>query len=93
MKNARINRVENFPNLGIRPTQKRPVNQLRCENFPKLMDGQKWVIQSYLQGKATRSCPKKLEDFSELVFLGRSGKYYHILADGKKILICSILIK
>ena len=62
-------------------------------NFPSIGEQNKWKVIGYLNGKATNKTKLKFEDFSSIQFVGRSGDYYHALADGNVILILTIIIK
>lgn len=68
------------------------VNQHKL-NFPMIANNQKWKVVGYLNGKATNKTKLKFEDFSTVQFVGQSGDYYHAIADGKIILVLTIIIK
>lgn len=60
---------------------------------PKISNDQEWSVIGYLNGRATRACPMSLSGFKALQFLGPSGDYFHFVADGRTVLICTIKFK
>jgi hypothetical protein len=70
-------------------TQKAP----QFTGAPTISNDQEWSVIGYLNGRATRACPMKLSGFKTMQYLGASGDYYHFVADGRTVLICTIKFK
>ena len=72
-----------------------PKNQIIKGDLPQRSKGNpfKFKINKRVQGKSLLNSPLKFEDYSEMLYLGRSGDFYHFIGDNKCMLICTIIIK
>lgn len=59
-------------------------------NVPELPSNMEWKIKGYIFEGNTRNIPREFKDFETIQYIGKSGRFHHMIGDGRNILVCYI---